>query len=134
MRAYTYITNWQWVHNHLGCACSSLVARSDERDRLGDHRLGDEHLGADAVGERGVTMARAFNLREGLTRDDDRLPMRMQHVSRERAGQRGAGRPRSARRGQVTFYGMMGWDPQTGGPTRAKLQELDIAWVYDQLK
>jgi len=24
---------------------------------------------------------------------------------------------------------MMGWDPQTGAPTQAKLDELDIAWV-----
>jgi aldehyde:ferredoxin oxidoreductase len=30
-----------------------------------------------------------------------------------------------------TFYGMMGWDPQTGEPTEAKLHELDIAWVRD---
>jgi len=29
---------------------------------------------------------------------------------------------------------MMGWDPETGKPTLAKLQELDIAWVYDQIK
>ncbi len=31
----------------------------------------------------------------------------------------------------TTFYGMMGWDPQTGEPTEAKLHELDIAWVRD---
>ena len=27
------------------------------------------------------------------------------------------------------FYGMMGWDPQTGVPTEGKLHELDIAWA-----
>ena len=28
-----------------------------------------------------------------------------------------------------TYYGMMGWDLETGVPTRAKLEELDIAWA-----
>ena len=31
------------------------------------------------------------------------------------------------------FYGMMGWDSETGVPTTARLQELDIAWVADLL-
>jgi len=29
---------------------------------------------------------------------------------------------------------MRGWDPQTGVPTRAKLQELDIACVEDAMR
>jgi aldehyde:ferredoxin oxidoreductase len=32
------------------------------------------------------------------------------------------------------YYGMMGWDPQTGIPTDAKLHELDVAWVYEQVR
>ncbi len=32
------------------------------------------------------------------------------------------------------YYGMMGWDPQTGTPTEAKLHELDVAWVDEQLR
>ena len=31
------------------------------------------------------------------------------------------------------LYGIMGWDAATGAPTRAKLEELDLAWVADQL-
>jgi aldehyde:ferredoxin oxidoreductase len=27
------------------------------------------------------------------------------------------------------YYGMMGWDPQTGVPTEGKLHELDIGWA-----
>ena len=34
----------------------------------------------------------------------------------------------------TTFYAMMGWDPQTGMPTLAKLQQLDIAWVAEAIK
>ncbi len=29
------------------------------------------------------------------------------------------------------YYGMMGWDPQTGEPTAAKLHELDIGWLAE---
>ena len=32
-----------------------------------------------------------------------------------------------------TFYGMMGWDPETGVPTLAKLQDLDIEWAAEHL-
>jgi aldehyde:ferredoxin oxidoreductase len=28
-----------------------------------------------------------------------------------------------------TFYGMMGWDPETGVPTSEKLEELGISWA-----
>jgi len=34
----------------------------------------------------------------------------------------------------TTFYSMMGWDSQTGKPTLAKLQELDIEWTASCLK
>ena len=29
------------------------------------------------------------------------------------------------------YYGMMGWDPETGAPTEIKLAELEIAWAAD---
>ena len=31
------------------------------------------------------------------------------------------------------YYKLRGWDPETGRPTRAKLEELDLADVADQL-
>jgi aldehyde:ferredoxin oxidoreductase len=80
-------------------------------------------------GERGVTMARVFNLREGLSRADDVLPPRMKvpHVSgtlNEKPID-----PEVLDEAVSVFYGIMGWDPQTGEPTEGKLHELDIAWV-----
>jgi len=86
------------------------------------------------AGERGVTMARVFNIREGKTRDDDRLPRRMQtyfvsgRVNEEPID------PEVLEEAKETFYAMMGWDPESGVPTLAKLQELDIEWAYEQLK
>ena len=31
------------------------------------------------------------------------------------------------------YYGMMGWDEQ-GVPTQAKLVELDVGWIWEQLR
>jgi len=83
------------------------------------------------AGERSVTMARAFNMREGITRKDDVLPprMRVPHVSgtvNEKPVD-----PEVLDEAVTLFYGLMGWDPETGEPTQAKLHELDIAWVAD---
>ena len=79
-----------------------------------------------AVGERAQTLARLFNLREGFTADDDRLPRRVR-----RAFSRGplAGKAISdeqfewARR---RYYEMMGWDGATGVPSAAALARLGI--------
>ena len=32
-----------------------------------------------------------------------------------------------------TFYGMMGWDMETGIPTRGKLAELGISWAAESI-
>ena len=41
--------------------------------------------------------------------------------------------PRVLDESLTIFYGMMGWDPQTGVPTLGKLQELDIEWATEYL-
>jgi aldehyde:ferredoxin oxidoreductase len=85
------------------------------------------------VGERGTTMARAFNVREGFTRADDAFPKRM-HEAFTSGPLEGVavGEERLAEAISV-YYDMMGWDRETGVPTRGKLQELDIEWVADLL-
>ena len=34
---------------------------------------------------------------------------------------------------KTEYYGLRGWDPATGYPTREKLEELDLADVADDL-
>ncbi len=70
-------------------------------------------------------------MREGLTRKDDVLPRRMSmpHVSRT-LNEKPID-PEVLDEHVSMFYGMMGWDSETGVPTLAKLQELDIEWVAD---
>jgi len=135
VRAYTVVTNWSWLPNHLGL-CVFLPWSRDQvvqlvRTITGWRTNMYELL---QVAERGVTMARAFNLREGFGRADDVLPlrMRMPHVSgslNEKPVD-----PEVLDENLTTFYAMMGWDPQTGMPTLAKLQQLDIAWVAEAIK
>ena len=77
-------------------------------------------------GERVATMARVFNLREGLTAADDHLPKRFFSPTPQKSAAIDA---EAMRRAQRTFYTLMGWDPVSGVPTREKLEELGIAWA-----
>ena len=79
--------------------------------------------------ERLLTMARAFNVRHGLTPDDDRLPPRMA----EPLGCGAPIEPGAVKAALSLYYEMMGWDPASGVPRAARLHELDIGWVADLL-
>ena len=81
------------------------------------------------VGERALTLARAFNMREGFTIDDDRLPERSYGPVNGGALADGGIDREELREAVQTYYGMMGWDRETGVPTLEKLEELDVAWA-----
>ena len=85
------------------------------------------------VGERALTLARSFNMREGLTIDDDRLAERSYGPTRDGALAEGGIDREELREAVHTYYGMMGWDTETGVPTAAKLQELGVAWAAEYL-
>jgi aldehyde:ferredoxin oxidoreductase len=84
------------------------------------------------VGERRLNMMRAFNTREGFTREHDVLPPK---VLRAKVGGLSDGffvDPVELERAKDTYYAMSGWDAK-GNPTRAKLEELGIGWVADEI-
>ena len=85
------------------------------------------------VGERGINLSRIFNLREGKTSKDDWLPDRMFHPQTSGALSETPVDPEKLRNAIHSYYGMMGWDRETGVPSRGKLDELGIAWAADQL-
>lgn len=76
--------------------------------------------------ERGLTMARLFNLREGMTARDDRLPERLHQPIRQ--GPLSDYRlPRDEVRTYVQgYYSERGWDPDRGLPYADTLKHLGV--------
>ena len=134
VRAYVATANWRWFRNSVGC-CAFLPWSQDQYVQIARAITGWETNVYEMLkwGERGVTMARAFNMREGLTRADDVLPPRMQQSHVSRTLNEVPVDPQVLDDAVGLYYGMMGWDPQTGTPTEAKLHELDVAWVDEQV-
>ena len=134
VRAYTRASLWAWLVNHLGL-CQFIPWTRDQTVQLVRAITGWETnvFELQLAAQRGVTMARAFNLREGLTPADDVLPARMSTPFKSGSINEKPVHPETLALCRSTFYGMMGWDPETGVPTLAKLQELDIEWVAAHL-
>ena len=84
------------------------------------------------IGERIVNIERAYNVRLGLTRDDDTLPDRMLKEPM----------PDGFAKGQVVnlepmldeYYGFRGWDIPSGLPTRKKMLELGLDDIAHDLE
>lgn len=81
------------------------------------------------LGERTVTMARLFNLREGLSSKDDYLPERLYEPL-----EKGTPREKVITKDEFAqalklYYEAMGWDPQTGVPTEGRLSFLGLDWL-----
>ena len=83
--------------------------------------------------ERGITLMRIFNLREGFTREDDRLPDRF--YSSPAAGPLMDLRvdPDVLKESQGIYFQLMGWDIN-GVPTRGCLVGLDMDWAWPYLR
>lgn len=84
------------------------------------------------TGERIYNLARAFSVREGLTRDDDTLPPRLL----EEPLPEGAAQGHKVEKLDVmldAYYEFRGWDKKTGKPTPEKLKELGLDYVIDKI-
>jgi aldehyde:ferredoxin oxidoreductase len=86
------------------------------------------------VGERRLNMLRAFNAREGIGREADVLPKKLHKAL---VGGKSDGyivTEDEIEQAKDWYYALSGWEVATGIPTRAKLEELDLAWVADLLE
>jgi aldehyde:ferredoxin oxidoreductase len=131
VRAILYGSLRQHLNNCLGL-CNFLPYRNDQVVEAVRAVTGWDTTAWELwkAAERLVTMARAFNVRQGFTPADDRLPPRM-------AEPLGPGEPidpSSVEAALPLYYEMMGWDPNTGVPRAAKLYELGIGWVTTLLE
>jgi aldehyde:ferredoxin oxidoreductase len=84
--------------------------------------------------ERALTIARAYNMREGMDEKADVLPARL-HAGFPKGPLAGAPIDRAElEEAKHIYYEMMGWDAATGMPREARLNELGIGWVYGKLQ
>jgi aldehyde:ferredoxin oxidoreductase len=80
------------------------------------------------VGERALTLARVYNVREGFSAEDDKLCERSYGPTDAGALEEGGIDRDELRQAMQLYYGMAGWDAD-GVPTLGKLHELDVAWA-----
>jgi len=82
------------------------------------------------VGERANNMMRVFNNREGFTKDDDTLPQRI-FEELENGALKGEKIDKAMfEEMRALYYQMQGWD-ENGHPTKAKLAELGLEWLWE---
>jgi len=84
------------------------------------------------VGERRLNLMRAFNAREGVGSEADTVPPKLLVPLQGGASDRVAVTAEEVETAKALYYQMAGWD-ESGRPTRAKLEELALGWVADEL-
>ncbi len=86
------------------------------------------------MAERVLTLERAFNVREGLRRQDDVLPKRLHEDELPEGLAKGAVLRVAELEGMKSeFYQLVGWDIKTGIPTLEELERLGLEFVAKQL-
>jgi len=81
------------------------------------------------VGERRINMMRQLNSRRGFSREQDRLPARLNQALPDGPAKGKCVGSESFPKMLDVYYGLMGWDSETGNPTDAKLHELGLEWT-----
>lgn len=84
------------------------------------------------VGERRLNLLRAFNAREGAGKEADTMPARLTVPLQGGASDGVAVPPEEVEAAKALYFQMAGWD-ENGRPTRAKLEELALGWLADEL-
>jgi aldehyde:ferredoxin oxidoreductase len=86
------------------------------------------------IGARRLNLLRAFNAREGITREQDTLPKRLFDEPLEGGLTDGVALDREELAAALDmYYDQAGWDPATGNPPRDRLEALDVGWVADTI-
>jgi len=92
--------------------------------------LGFDAAALEEAADRIYALERAFNVRQGITREDDRLPQKPE--VRETA----QGKEEREKHAEMLmeYYRVHGYDPETGIPTRERLERLGLKYVADELE
>ncbi len=82
------------------------------------------------VGERRLNMMRAFNAREGFSKDDDQLTGKFFQPLKGSGPTAGVYyKPEEFEFMKETYYKLAGWDHKTGNPNKEKLASLGLDWI-----
>lgn len=82
------------------------------------------------LGERRLNMMRAFNSREGVGKEADTIPKKLQVALTGGASDGVFVTVEEVEQAKKWYYQMAGWD-ENGHPTRVKLDELAIGWIME---
>lgn len=109
----------------------------DDMAALMTAATGWEYTAADiqAIGQKRVNLMRAYNAREGLTREQDTLPKKL--FKKALSGGRSDGiaiDEAELQAGLDMYFEQAGWNIETGVPSRKTLETLGLAWVADGLE
>lgn len=118
-----------WMHfQDCAVTCQFYAYRYEHLAEALSGVTGETFTVADilAVGARAQTLARLFNLREGFTAADDRLPSRVMRAFAEGPLAGIAITDEALAWAKRRYYELMGWDPETGVPTPAVLERLGL--------
>jgi aldehyde:ferredoxin oxidoreductase len=85
------------------------------------------------LGETRLNLLRTFNAREGIDSSWDVLPKKLFQPKVGGASDGVAITREEFESAKTSYYQLAGWDPDTGIPTRAKLEELELGWAADML-
>jgi len=86
------------------------------------------------TGERIFNLCRVFNVREGITSADDRLPERIAEPATTGPTRGQALDAKTLGLMLDNYYEIRGWNKTTGIPTRSRLEELGLEYVADELE
>lgn len=87
------------------------------------------------VGERRLNMMRAFNAREKISREQDKLPEKFFKKALKGGPTNGWKLDKKQFESALNeYYRQCGWDEKTGTPTRETLERLRLTWLADDLE
>ncbi len=133
VRLYKYVGDWRTLNNFLVMCLFppwNVNQKVDiVRSVTGWNTTAFELM---KVVERGNTLARIFNIREGFTEKDDWLPPRFFQPKTSGALNKTSVKPEDLQKAKLLYYEIMGWTEQ-GIPKKSKLDELGISWAANKL-
>lgn len=132
VRLYKYVGEWRTLNNFL-TMCLFTPWSVTQKVAIVRYVTGWNTSAFELmkVVERGNTLARIFNLREGFTEKDDWLPPRF-FKPRNSSALKTAVNPEELQKAKLIYYDMMGWT-EKGVPKQSALDELDIGWAADKI-